>query len=117
MVGLALAAPAAGMAALAVLLTLGGETFPVGPRRLPMAYALTPVAGLAVFQLLFGTLTGRWRGGRYWMIALPVSAVIWGAGLVLLLEGMVAPGPLLLGQFIAHVAVAALAVTRGGSAR
>ncbi|MDM7459225.1 MAG: hypothetical protein P3W94_007730 [Paracoccus sp. (in: a-proteobacteria)] len=115
--GLFLAAPAAGLAALAVLLMLGGETFPIGPQRLPMAYALTPVAGLAVFQLVFGMLTGRWRGGRYWLIALPVSALIWGTGLFLLLEGLVRPAPLLAGQFAAHTAAAGLAILRDGSAR
>ncbi|MDM7459028.1 MAG: hypothetical protein P3W94_006685 [Paracoccus sp. (in: a-proteobacteria)] len=115
--GLVLAAPTAGLAALAVLLMLGGETFPIGPQRLPMAYALTPVAGLAVFQLVFGMLTGRWRGGRYWLVALPVSALIWGTGLVLLLEGLVRPAHLLAGQFVAHTAVAGLAIWRDGPAR
>lgn len=28
-----------------------------------------PLAGLAAFQLLFGSVTGRWRSWRFWVIA------------------------------------------------
>ncbi|PZO67468.1 MAG: hypothetical protein DI498_03860 [Paracoccus denitrificans] len=30
---------------------------------------LAPLAGLAAFQLLFGSVTGRWRSWRFWVIA------------------------------------------------
>ena len=93
-----------------VLLVLGGETFPVGLTRLPMAYLLTPLAVLAVFQIVFGALTGRWRGWRFWALALPVSAILWGAGLILFLDGRAAPVPLLLAEAAAHLLVATLAL-------
>ena len=34
-----------------------------------------PLAGLAVFQLLFG-MTGRWRGWRFWVIATPITYAV-----------------------------------------
>ncbi|MBW7055828.1 hypothetical protein KY389_03850 [Paracoccus bogoriensis] len=93
-----------------VLVVLGGETFPIGPTRLPMVYLVTPLAVLAVFQIVFGGLTGRWRGWRFWALALPVSAILWGTGLILFLDGRAAPVPLLLAEAAAHLLVAALAL-------
>lgn len=103
------ALPALAAGAGAVLL-LGGETFPAGPTRLPMVYVLTPLAVLAVFQIVFGALTGRWRGWRFWALALPVSAILWGAGLILFLDGRAAPLALLLAEAVAHLLVATIAL-------
>lgn len=36
---------------------------------------LSPLAGLAVFQILFGLLTRHWRGARFWLVA---PAVVYG---------------------------------------
>lgn len=42
---------------------------PSAERRLMIMGALAPLAGLAAFQLIFGLLSGRWRGWRFWLIA------------------------------------------------
>lgn len=73
----------------AVLPVAGGATLPLGATDLPLAYVLPPLVGLALFQLVFGAVTGRWRGLRFWAVGLPVTAAIWGAGLVLMLGGHV----------------------------
>ena len=36
---------------------------------LTISTLLAGLAGLGVFQAIFGTVTGRWRGWRFWLIA------------------------------------------------
>ncbi|WP_374633185.1 hypothetical protein [Paracoccus sp. (in: a-proteobacteria)] len=38
---------------------------------------LAGIAGLATFQAIFGRVTGRWRGWRFWVIG---PALLYGAG-------------------------------------
>lgn len=88
-----------------------GETFPAGPTRLPMLYVLPPLAGLALFQLLFGGLTGLWRGARFWVTALAIVAPVWASGLALVLDARLSPlaG---LGLVLALLALAGLIALR-----
>ena len=72
-----------------ILSAVAAQTVPLLGTQVPLGYLLPPVVGLALFQLVFGTCTGRWRGWRFWVAALPLSAIIWGAGLVALLGGHV----------------------------
>jgi hypothetical protein len=96
------------------LALVGGSTFVAGPTRLPMVYALTPVLGLALFQLVFSGLTGRWRGWRFWAVALPFSACIWTLGVAVAITGQAAPLTALLGVLALHLAFGlwALSMTR-----
>lgn len=96
-----------------VLAVAGGTTVPLGGTDLPLAYVLPPLVGLALFQLVFGTLAGRWRGLRYWLIALPLSAVIWGGALVLLLDGRLTVGQALAAAVAGHLAAGLVALAAG----
>lgn len=49
---------------------------------------LSPLAGMAVFQLLFGFGTGRWRNARFWMIAPLVTYAIVGLSFLLMGTGL-----------------------------
>ena len=50
-------------------------------RVLAISTFLAGLAGLGVFQAIFGTITGRWRGWRFWLIApLPVYGSAIAAG-------------------------------------
>lgn len=53
-----------------------------GPTRLVLW--LAPLAGLSVFQLIFGLIAERWRGWRFWAFApwltyLPLALAEWAA--------------------------------------
>lgn len=96
-----------------VLVAVGGATFPLGGIDMPYVYVLPPLVALALFQLIFGSTTGRWRGLRFWALALPVSAAIWGAGLVLLLEAQTTAVQALIGVAAAHVAAGLIALLAG----
>lgn len=95
-----------------VLLAVGGAVLPMGGTDLPTAYVLPPLVALALFQLIFGALSGHWRGPRFWMVALPVSASIWGAGLWLLLDGRITAPQALAGTALAHLAAVLVALTQ-----
>lgn len=98
-----------------VLVVAGGAVLPLGGIDLPTAYLLPPLVALALFQLVFGALARRWRGLSFWLVALPVSALIWGAGLWLLLDARITVPQALAGTAIGHLAalLAALAGMRG----
>ncbi|MBN9082707.1 MAG: hypothetical protein BGP04_00780 [Rhizobiales bacterium 62-17] len=51
--------------------------------------ALSPMAGLAAFQTVFGLLTRRWRGWRFWAIAPLVTYFILVTILLLVFIGYV----------------------------
>jgi len=110
----ALAALAGGCGWLAVV---GGATFAMGPMRLPMVYALTPLLGLALFQLVFSGLTGRWRGWRFWAVALPFSACLWALGVAVAITAQAAPLTALLGVLALHLAFGLWALSVTGPAR
>lgn len=95
------------------VLLAGGTTFSVGLAQIPLVYVLTPLVALALFQLAFGLSAHRWRGSRFWMVALPLSALLWGGGLYLVLEGWLAPRAALWAEAGAHLAagLAALRLT------
>ena len=99
-----------------VLVLAGGVTVPVGGTALPLAYALPPLVGLALFQLVFGLLARRWRGLGYWLVALPLSAAIWGGALALMLEGRLTATQAL-GLAVAGHLAAGLAALAAGSRR
>ncbi|MFN3643281.1 MAG: hypothetical protein ACK4TB_10210 [Gemmobacter sp.] len=80
---------AAALAAWAVLVATGLTTLRVPGTTVPAAYALAPLAGLAVFQLGFGALTGRWRGAAFWAAALPLTAAVGGLALAAALVRLV----------------------------
>ena len=40
--------------------------------HIPMVLVLPPLAGLALFQLVFGLVTGIGRGWRFWALGLPL---------------------------------------------
>ena len=48
-------------------------------RTLLIATLLAGLAGLGVFWAIFGTVTGRWRGWRFWLIA---PALVYGAAMM-----------------------------------
>ncbi|MFN6980086.1 MAG: hypothetical protein ACK4OP_18285, partial [Gemmobacter sp.] len=79
-------------AAWAVLVAVGLTTLRVPGTTVPAAYALAPLAGLAVFQLAFGLLTGRWRGAAFWAAALPLTAAVGGLALAAALARLVPLG-------------------------
>lgn len=82
----------------------GGTTFSVGMARVPLVYVLTPLVALALFQLVFGVMAGRWRGTRFWMVALPLSALLWCVGLYMVLEAWLTPRAALWAEAAAHLA-------------
>ncbi|WP_405405760.1 hypothetical protein [Paracoccus sp. Ld10] len=92
---------------------VAARTVPLMGTQIPLAYLLPPVVGLAVFQLVFGTATGRWRGWRFWAASLPVSATIWGAGLIALLGGYASWQIALGGAAAGHVLAGLTAVFAG----
>jgi hypothetical protein len=96
---------------------VGGATFAVGPTRLPMVYALPPVLALALFQMVFAGLTGRWRGWRFWAVAGPVVAAVWTLGVVATITGQLAPLPALAGVTLAALAFGLWALATTGAAR
>lgn len=95
---------------------VGGATFAVGPTRLPMVYALPPVLALALFQMVFARLTGRWRGWRFWAVAGPVVAALWSLGLVATITGQVPPALALAGVIGAALAFGLWALSATGCA-
>lgn len=92
------------------VLLAGGTTFSVGLAQIPLVYVLTPLVALALFQLVFGLSTRRWRGSRFWMAALPLSAVMWGVGLYLMLDGWLTPRAALWAEAVAHLAAGLVAL-------
>lgn len=96
---------------------VGGATFALGPTRLPMIYALAPLLALALFQLVFSSLTGRWRGWRFWAAAGPVVGAMWSLGLAATLAGHVAPVVALTGATAAAVAFGLFALAATGRAQ
>lgn len=94
------------------LVVVGGATFAIGPTRLPLAYVLTPLLGLALFQLVFGLLTGRWRGWRFWAIVAPFSAAVWGLDVVSAISAQLSPLPALLAVLAAHLTFGLWALSR-----
>lgn len=96
---------------------VGGATFPVGPTRLPMVYALPPVLALALFQMVFAGLTGRWRGWRFWAVAGPVVAALWTLGVVATNTGQLAPPGALAGVTLAALGFGIWALAATGTAR
>lgn len=96
---------------------VGGATFAVGPTRLPMVYALPPVLALALFQMVFAGLTGRWRGWRFWAAAGPVVAALWSLGVVAVITGQAAPALALAGVAGAVLAFGLWALAATGAAR
>ncbi|TGN50207.1 hypothetical protein E4L95_17615 [Paracoccus liaowanqingii] len=93
-----------------VLVVAGGAVFPMGGTDLPAAYVLPPLVALALFQLVFGAMSGRWRGPGFWLAALPLTALIWGAGLWLLLDGRITAPQALAGTASALLAVLLVAL-------
>jgi hypothetical protein len=60
----------AGLVATWMALGLVVTTVFKGPdTEVPLLVLILPVVGLAVFQLLFGSMTGRWRGWQFWLWA------------------------------------------------
>lgn len=98
-----------------ILSAVAAQTVPLLGTQVPLAYLLPPIVGLALFQLVFGVCTGRWRGLRFWVAAIPLSAVIWGAALMALLGGHASWQAALGVAAFGHVAagLAALSLTRG----
>lgn len=98
-----------------ILSAVAAQTVPLLGTQVPLAYLLPPIVGLALFQLVFGVCTGRWRGLRFWVAAIPLSAVIWGAALMALLGGHASWQAALGVAAVGHVAagLAALSLTRG----
>ena len=98
-----------------ILSAVAAQTVPLLGTQVPLAYLLPPIVGLALFQLVFGTCTGRWRGWRFWAAAIPLSAVIWGAALMALLGGHASWQAALGVAAVGHVAagLAALSLTQG----
>lgn len=98
-----------------ILSAVAAQTVPLLGTQVPLAYLLPPIVGLALFQLVFGVGTGRWRGLRFWVAAIPLSAVIWGAALMALLGGHASWQAALGVAAVGHVAagLAALSLTRG----
>ena len=98
-----------------ILSAVAAQTVPLLGTQVPLAYLLPPIVGLALFQLVFGVCTGRWRGWRFWAAAIPLSAVIWGAALMALLGGHASWQAALGVAAAGHVAagLAALSLTRG----
>lgn len=98
-----------------ILSAVAAQTVPLLGTQVPLAYLLPPIVGLALFQLVFGVFTGRWRGWRFWAAAIPLSAVIWGAALMALLGGHASWQAALGVAAVGHVAagLAALSLTRG----
>nr|WP_111298867.1 hypothetical protein [Paracoccus saliphilus] len=92
------------------VLLAGGTTFSVGMARVPLVYVLTPLVALALFQLVFGLTTRRWRGSRFWMVALPLSALLWGGGLYLVLEAWLTPRTVLWAEAAVHLVAGLLAL-------
>jgi hypothetical protein len=75
------------------------------------------LAALALFQLVFSGLTGRWRGWRFWAVSVPFAGAVWGLGLVAVLTGFV---PLLLalgGVVLAHLAFGVFTLQQTAGAR
>lgn len=74
---------------------------------------LFPLAGLAVFQLLFG-MTGRWRGWQFWAIATPVVYAILLATAVPILQNLISQtaGTILCGGLLILAGFWALALTK-----
>lgn len=95
---------------------VGGATFAAGPTRLPMAYALPPLLALALFQMVFAGLTGRWRGWRFWAVAGPVVAALWSLGVVAVITGQVPPALALAGVIGAALAFGLWALSATGRA-
>jgi ABC-type multidrug transport system permease subunit len=87
----ALASLAALAGGWAFMAGVGGQTFAVGLVRMPVIYLLTPLLALALFQIVFGALSGLWRGWRFWAAALPFAMTVWGFGLVLSLSANAPP--------------------------
>jgi len=100
---------ALGGAAVFVLLA-GGATFHVGLTRLPLIYVLTPLLGLALFQLAFGLTARRWRGSVFWLLALPISGTLWGTGLYLVLQDQLSPLTVAVAEAVTHVAAGLVAL-------
>lgn len=48
---------------------------------------LSPLAGLAAFQLTFGLATGRWRSLRFWLIAPLITCAVAAICIMLLVSG------------------------------
>ncbi|MFN3294591.1 MAG: hypothetical protein ACK414_14260 [Gemmobacter sp.] len=96
---------------------VGGATFAVGPTRLPMVYALAPLLALALFQLVFSGLTGRWRGWRFWAAAGPVAASLWTLGVAAALTGYAAPAVALAGATAVTLAFGLFALAATGGRR
>jgi hypothetical protein len=41
--------------------------------ELPLAALVVPLVGIAVVQAVFVAMTGRWRGGRFWLWAMAAT--------------------------------------------
>lgn len=68
----------AGLAATWVVLGVVVMAVFRGPdTELPLAILILPLVGLAVFQLIFVSLTRHWRGVRYWIVA---GGLVYGLG-------------------------------------
>ncbi|MBK4215323.1 hypothetical protein JJJ17_05225 [Paracoccus caeni] len=66
-----------------------GTMLPVGP-SVALSW-ISPLAGIAVFQLIFGFGTECWRGLRFWLLA-PVTVYFWLAVfLAIFMSGYVNP--------------------------
>ncbi len=50
---------------------------------------LAPLAGLALFQLVFGLLTRRWRSLWFWLVAPIIVYIVLAGAMALLLRGMI----------------------------
>lgn len=119
LVAFALAAAAA-LAGTAGYVWLAAEGRLVAPLdHVPIIYVAPPVLMLALFQIVFGAITGRWRGWRFWAVAVPFVALVWLLGLIAVLTANVHAGAALAAVLAAKVAFGlwALRATEPGGAR
>lgn len=78
-------------AVVAVGMGLGTLPLRLPGTTVPAVYALAPLTGLALFQILFGLLDRRWRGPGFWAVALPLTAVLVALTLTLVLTRALPP--------------------------
>jgi uncharacterized membrane protein YfcA len=109
----ALAFACAAASALAALWWIGVTTLRVPGTTVPAAYAAAPLVGLAVFQIVFGTLAGRWRGAAFWAAALPLTGAIVMVALAATLTAAVMPATALAAALAVLFGFGFWAATRG----
>lgn len=109
----AVAFACAAAAALAALWWIGGTTLRIPGTTVPAAYAAAPLAGLAVFQMVFGALAARWRGAAFWAAALPLTGAVVALALAATLTAAVVPAAAVAAALATLFAFGLWAATRG----